>query len=198
MADNELSIEELEAEVSRLRERIAALEESLLVAVEYLAEIGYPRENWPQFCAAHLEPHLSSEAIDRLKTRYRAALTGDAPKPIMVRCVDAKRRIDALRPFASMADFFGDCDGPKKLTLVGIIRYQADQARAALEGDAPKEDAEYWKARCLLERIAREVRDDDFADDYTIAYEVMDEDTADVAALEGDAPIVCGAHQVED
>ena len=59
-------------------------------------------------------------------------------------------------------------------------------------------DAEYWKARCLLERIAREVRDDDFADDYTIAYEVMDEDTADVAALEGDAPIVCGAHQVED
>lgn len=70
-------------------------------------------------------------------------------------------------------------------------------------------DAEYWKARCLLERIAadeagyfltfdpvtmddlrkqiraglREVRDDDFADDYyTIAYEVMDEDTADCIA----------------
>lgn len=70
-------------------------------------------------------------------------------------------------------------------------------------------DAEYWKARCLLERIAaneagyflafdpvtmddlrkqiraglREVRDDDFADDYySIAYEVMDEDTDECIA----------------
>jgi len=46
---------------------------------------------------------------------------------------------DALRPFASMADFFGPCDGPKKLILVGIFRYQADQARAALE-EAPTEE----------------------------------------------------------
>jgi tripartite-type tricarboxylate transporter receptor subunit TctC len=60
----------------RPEDELKALRRSLIAAADYLAESGYPKENWGQFCAVHLEPHLPEAKIKQLNTTYRKARLG--------------------------------------------------------------------------------------------------------------------------